>query len=67
MADRERAFADQLRGIVTDMGAAEPAVAALALLGALNWTVRWYDDDGPMGLDELADVLFDQFARGALR
>lgn len=27
------------------------------VLGALNWTVRWYDPDGPRTPDELADEL----------
>lgn len=66
MAERERAFAAQLRGVIAEMGAAQPAVVALALLGALNWTVRWYDEAGPLSLDELADELFNLVSRGAV-
>ncbi|HBP79284.1 MAG TPA: TetR family transcriptional regulator, partial [Halomonas sp.] len=27
------------------------------ILGALNWTVRWYDPNGPRTPDDLADEL----------
>ena len=60
-------FASQLRGVLEELGTPHPGVAALALLGMLNWTLRWYDADGPLSLDELADSMFELFTRGALR
>jgi AcrR family transcriptional regulator len=39
-----------------------PKLAALALLGALNWVHRWYREDGPVG----PDVLTEQLRRFAL-
>lgn len=42
---------------------ADLALVRLFLLGALNRTVEWWDEDGALGLDELADrftaLLFD--------
>jgi AcrR family transcriptional regulator len=67
MEERERVFAAQLRAVLEELGTPRPGVAALALLGMLNWTLRWYDADGPLSLDELADSMFELFTRGALR
>jgi TetR/AcrR family transcriptional regulator, cholesterol catabolism regulator len=33
----------------------------LAMLGALNWTLQWYQRDGPLGVRELADGLLAVF------
>ena len=35
-----------------------------AILGALNWTVRWYRPDGSRGADEIADGMADYLVRG---
>lgn len=35
------------------------------VMGALNWTVRWYDPDGPRTPDELADELVAMITRSA--
>lgn len=35
----------------------ELALVSRFVLGALNWTVRWYDPDGPRDSDELAKEL----------
>jgi AcrR family transcriptional regulator len=35
-----------------------------AILGALNWTVRWYRPDGSHGAGEIADGMADYLVRG---
>jgi AcrR family transcriptional regulator len=45
---------------------ADPGLAARALLGALNWTVRWYDPSGQRTPVELADELATFLVRGLL-
>jgi len=35
-----------------------------AMLGAVNWTARWYRPDGPQGVDEIADGLADYLVKG---
>ena len=35
------------------------------VMGALNWTVRWYDPDGPRTPDDLADELVAMITRAA--
>ncbi|MCG6876255.1 MAG: TetR/AcrR family transcriptional regulator [Betaproteobacteria bacterium] len=39
----------------------------LAMLGALNWTLQWYQPDGPLGVRELADGLLAVFVPAAGR
>jgi AcrR family transcriptional regulator len=39
----------------------------LAMLGALNWTLQWYQRDGPLGIRELADDLLAVFVPAAGR
>jgi TetR/AcrR family transcriptional regulator, cholesterol catabolism regulator len=39
----------------------------LAMLGALNWTLQWYQPDGPLGVRELADGLLAVFVPASAR
>ena len=42
----------------------EPALAARAMLGALNWSVQWFRPDGPQTATEIAERLADYLLRG---
>jgi AcrR family transcriptional regulator len=42
----------------------DPMVAALMLLGALNWTHRWYQRDGRLRPEEIADACAALFLAG---
>ena len=42
-------------GLVAD----DSRVARLFLMGALNWTVQWYQPDGPRSIEQLARQLAD--------
>jgi AcrR family transcriptional regulator len=44
----------------------DPALAARAVLGVLNWTITWYRDDGALLPGALADRLADLFLVGLL-
>ena len=33
----------------------DPKMVTFALTGALNWIARWYDPEGPLSPDEIAD------------
>ena len=46
----------------------DPALTARAMLGALNWTVTWFNPAGPKSAAQLADETADYLVRGvALR
>jgi hypothetical protein len=53
----------QLEGIVRSNISAE--LLTLLLLNMLNWTVFWFDPDGPMTPAELGDVIASLFLEGA--
>ena len=42
----------------------DAALVTRAMLGAVNWTARWYRPDGPQGADEIADALSDYLVKG---
>jgi AcrR family transcriptional regulator len=59
-----------LAGVVVDgvqdgsLTVADPALAALALLGAVNWIHRWYRPEGRLSPDEIAAGMIDLFLHG---
>jgi AcrR family transcriptional regulator len=44
----------------------DPALVTRAMLGAVNWSARWYRQDGPRSVAEIADSLSDYLVRGLL-
>jgi hypothetical protein len=42
----------------------DPALVTRAMLGAVNWTARWYRPEGPQSVAEIADSLSDYLVRG---
>ncbi len=44
----------------------DPAQAARALLGMMNWTITWYRPDGPSTPEEIADQYVDLLLNGLL-
>lgn len=48
-----RVIADGMRDGTIAPG--DPKIVTFALTGALNWIARWYDPEGPLSPDEIAD------------
>jgi TetR/AcrR family transcriptional regulator len=44
----------------------DPALAARAVLGALNWSVRWFNPSGALTATEIAEGFADYLIRGLL-
>ena len=44
---------------------ADPVTARLFILGALNWSVQWFNPRGALSLDELTEQALDLFLGGA--
>jgi AcrR family transcriptional regulator len=42
----------------------DAALVTRAMLGAVNWTARWYRRDGPLGVDAIADGLAEYLVKG---
>ena len=49
-----------------EFAAADPALVTRAMLGAVNWTARWYRHDGAQSVDEIAESLSDYLVRGLM-
>jgi AcrR family transcriptional regulator len=45
----------------------DPKLASLALLGAVNWTARWYRPGGAWSPERIADAFAAQLVRGLLK
>ncbi|MBN8410753.1 TetR/AcrR family transcriptional regulator [Halomonas litopenaei] len=60
----ERLWNDVIdEAIEAGLVAGDRALVARFVLGALNWTVRWYDPDGPRSPEQLADELVNMLTR----
>jgi hypothetical protein len=44
----------------------DAALAARAMLGALNWSVQWFSPEGPLSSAEIAEGLAGYLIRGLL-
>jgi TetR/AcrR family transcriptional regulator len=44
----------------------DPALATRAILGALNWSVRWFSPQGPLSAGAIGDGFADYLIRGLL-
>ncbi|PYT81898.1 MAG: TetR family transcriptional regulator [Acidobacteria bacterium] len=47
-----------------EFGPGDAALAARAILGALNWSVQWFRPDGQMTAEEIAEAMADYLIRG---
>jgi AcrR family transcriptional regulator len=70
MIEKRDAYERAIRALVAqgvERGEFAPCDAALvtrAMLGAVNWTARWYRPDGAQSADEIANALSDYLVRG---
>ena len=71
--ERKRDYLQFLQNAIKEVieaGKAEPIdpkLAALALLGMINWMYRWYRPDGRLRDTEIAESITDFFLRGLLK
>ena len=45
----------------------DPALAARAVLGIMNWTITWYHPDGPLEIHQIADQYSNLLLQGLLK
>lgn len=66
-AHSERAYFQLVRNLVErafDLPAHDSTLIAHSLLGALNWTLRWYRRDGAYTPEEIGEKIFELFSAG---
>lgn len=49
-----------------EFGPADPKLTTLAMLGAINWSARWFRPDGPRPAASVAETLVEFLVRGLL-
>jgi AcrR family transcriptional regulator len=65
MIEKRDAYERAVRGIVAEaMPRGDAALVTRAMLGAVNWTARWYRPDGTQGPEEIAETLSDYLVKG---
>jgi AcrR family transcriptional regulator len=65
MIEKRDAYERAVRGLVAEaMPRGDAALVTRAMLGAVNWTARWYRPDGTQGPDEIAGTLSDYLVKG---
>jgi AcrR family transcriptional regulator len=65
MIEKRDAYERALRAIVAEtMPGGDAALITRAMLGAVNWTARWYRSDGAQAVDSIADGLADYLVKG---
>ncbi len=63
----ERCLVDILAEGLADgsfCSASEPKIIAYAILGSLNWTHRWFNPEGRLTADQVAETFAELFLRG---
>jgi AcrR family transcriptional regulator len=65
----ERTYLAAVREILEELSVdgADVRLAALSMMGTLNWALRWFREDGTRPLCEIADELYSTFLRGFMR
>ena len=65
MIEKRDAYERAVRGIVAEaVPRGDAALITRAMLGAANWTARWYRPDGAQGPEEIAETLSDYLVKG---
>lgn len=70
MIVKRDAYERAVRAIVADgvkrreFARCDASLVTRAMLGAVNWTARWYRPDGALGADEIADALSEYLVKG---
>jgi len=68
--EKRDAYERAVRGLVAEgmkrgeFTQTDPALVTRAMLGAVNWTARWYRPEGPQSVGEIADSLSEYLVRG---
>ena len=72
MIEKRDAYERAVRAIVAagvksrEFARCDASLVTRAMLGAVNWTARWYRPDGPQTPDEIAQALSDYLVKGLL-
>lgn len=72
LIDKQRRYIHLIRSVFQELADADllkdvdPTVATFAFFGMVHYTIRWYDEDGPVDVGTLSDNFVEIFTRGIL-
>jgi len=72
LVDKQRRYIRLFQGIFEELEEHQltkeipRSVAIFAFLGMVHYTIKWYQKEGPVGLERLADIFVEIFTRGIL-
>ena len=72
LIEKQRHYVQLIQSILKEladhgkMKQIDPAIATFAFFGMVHYTVKWYHKDGPVPLDELAQIFAEIFNNGIL-
>ncbi len=73
LIEKQRRYVRLIRSILDEladqgrMKNIHPTIALFAFFGMVHYTIKWYDKDGPVSLDELANSFLEIFTKGVLK
>lgn len=73
LVDKQRQYVHLIKSILNEvaeegkMRQIDPGVATFAFFGMVHYTIKWYHEDGPITLDELAKLFVEIFTGGILK
>ena len=73
LLEKERHYVHLIRSILDELAEQgkmknmNATTALFAFFGMVHYTIKWYNKDGPVSLDELADTFMEIFTRGILK
>jgi len=73
LIEKQRRYVQLIRSILDEladqgkMKKIHSTIALFAFFGMVHYTIKWYDKDGPVSLDELANSFLEIFTKGILK
>lgn len=73
LMEKQRRYVHLIRSIFEELAEADllkevdPTVATFAFFGMVHYTIRWYDEEGPVDVTTLSDNFVEIFTRGILK
>jgi AcrR family transcriptional regulator len=73
LVEKQRRYVQLIKSILSElvgeskMKMIDPTVATFAFFGMVHYTIKWYHKDGPITLDELAELFVEIFTKGILK
>ncbi|MCG6877562.1 MAG: TetR/AcrR family transcriptional regulator [Deltaproteobacteria bacterium] len=73
LTDKQRRYIHLIRSVFQELAEADllkevdSTVATFAFFGMVHYTIRWYDEEGPVDVTTLSDNFVEIFTRGILK